>query len=1271
MVGHSDWRILALAMIVACLTSIFATPSWGQAASEVDKLVAKVEGLAKVGQHREAMEAAQKGIGALEKRWGRDDIKTASALYRLGHALRWQSQFASAHELLMRALAIFEKKARGKDDSDVARTLVELGWASVHTLRLKDAEQYFLRALKMNEALFGPHSIQVSWCLDGLAIFYISSSRYDEAERYVERSLKIKEALLDPDDNDTATARVTLATAKFKNGKLSEASELFTTALEAERAKPKPDDLRMADLTGLLAIVSYDRGDYASAERQVRETIDLLERNGGTQRGTYVASFNLLAKILVSTNRYAEGEAAANKVISAYGVSQLVTARDVFDANNTLSVMYMGLDRYAEAEQALKKSLTVAEETFGETSIDVSVALENLAYIYSTIGRSQEALDLFGRILNIRKTILPVGHALTGSVYAYRALVFNRLGRFQEAEADAREGISIVAAAYNDSYPLVLSTLDELGTALKGLGRYDEAITLYKDAIDRSVASEGQKSSRIPIYLHNLGIVFEGAGRLAEAEDAYMRSIAARDTGTLYEAQTRKVLADLYAKLARRSEARDNYRRAMAVFVEAFVKSAGNRQEYEGGIWVKDTASAYLSTLRTEGDDTSTSKEAFEVAQWLLRTSTSTTVSQLGARYAAATGDLAQSVRARQDGIQRWQSLSGQLDRLISKPIGERNPSQVTALRGELTRLETELTKLDKLLTENFPTYAELSSPRPVTADEVQKLLGVDEVLIQFVVLDQYSVAWIITHNKVTWYQLPLGAAALGASVAGIRCGLDFDGAWAAPASRCSEILGMSFTAEDHASGRPLPFDTARAHALYKQLFGEAEQLIEGKHLLVVASGPLTQLPLQVLVENLPAAIPAGLQEREVALLGAELTDLTDEARFRAKLPVDGGVRIVKPVAGGPAELAKLKPDDILLSIGGESVHHTQQAVETVRSQAPRSIVRVAVWRDEARTELDVALGAITLRHWQPAFLSSARDVAWFGRSHAITMLPAVSSLKALRQNAKVSSARKPFLGIGNPLLDGPNASYAQIKEAARQRRHCGGLASVKVAAARTGIASVRQRGGIADVAELRQASPLPETADELCDVAAALGAVEADVLLASRATEREIGRLNKSGELRDFRILHFATHGALAGEASGTAEPGFLLTPPLKGTAADDGYLSATEIAELTLDADWVILSACNTAAGDTKGGQSLSGLARAFFYAGARALLVSHWYVDSNATVALIKGAFNELKTNPKIGRAEALRRSMVALMDSGVVALSHPAAWAPFVVVGEGAR
>jgi CHAT domain-containing protein len=163
---------------------------------------------------------------------------------------------------------------------------------------------------------------------------------------------------------------------------------------------------------------------------------------------------------------------------------------------------------------------------------------------------------------------------------------------------------------------------------------------------------------------------------------------------------------------------------------------------------------------------------------------------------------------------------------------------------------------------------------------------------------------------------------------------------------------------------------------------------------------------------------------------------------------------------------------------------------------------------------------------------------------------------------------------------------------------------------------------------------------------------------------------LSAIGDLASYRIVHFATHGALAGELTSGAEPGLILSPPREATPDDDGYLSASEIASLKLNADWVILSACNTAAGGSDGAEPLSGLARAFFYAGARALLVSHWAVDSDSTVKLITMAVKTMSTDQTVGRSEALRRSMLAMIQRGEPYQGHPAYWAPFIVVGEGA-
>jgi CHAT domain-containing protein len=264
-----------------------------------------------------------------------------------------------------------------------------------------------------------------------------------------------------------------------------------------------------------------------------------------------------------------------------------------------------------------------------------------------------------------------------------------------------------------------------------------------------------------------------------------------------------------------------------------------------------------------------------------------------------------------------------------------------------------------------------------------------------------------------------------------------------------------------------------------------------------------------------------------------------------------------------------------------------------------------------------------------------------------------VSSLRALRLFASNSTATQPFLGIGDPLLDDHPAR--------------GGANPGRGTAARGGVrVAPLFRGGVGDVRAVAALPSLPETAGELAAMARAMGAGNESLVLRAAATETAI----KAMPLASRRVLAFATHGAVAGDLSGLAEPALVLTPPAQASERDDGLLTASEIALLKLDADWVILSACNTAAGDgTPGAEGLSGLAKAFVYAGARTLLVSHWPVASEPTVAITTRMLAEA-VKPGVGRDEAHRRAMLAyLADPANLALAHPAYWAAFAVIGEG--
>ena len=149
-----------------------------------------------------------------------------------------------------------------------------------------------------------------------------------------------------------------------------------------------------------------------------------------------------------------------------------------------------------------------------------------------------------------------------------------------------------------------------------------------------------------------------------------------------------------------------------------------------------------------------------------------------------------------------------------------------------------------------------------------------------------------------------------------------------------------------------------------------------------------------------------------------------------------------------------------------------------------------------------------------------------------------------------------------------------------------------------------------------------------------------------------------KSRELDISLISHFSKLiGNLIKWRRALAEPALVLSLPATATAFDDGLLTSSEVAQLKLNAEWVVLSACNTAAAD-------------FFYAGARALLVSYWPVESEPAVKLMTTMFAAIAENPKLTTAEALRQAMLAIMDARTnPEWANPTSWAPFVLVGDG--
>jgi CHAT domain-containing protein/tetratricopeptide (TPR) repeat protein len=999
-----------------------------------------------------------------------------------------------------------------------------------------------------------------------------AAGKYAEATETAKRVLAIREKALGPDHPRVGGALNELAELYRAQGLLTAAEPLYRRNLAITQKAFGPDHLVVAIALNNLALLYRDQGRLADAEPFFKRSLAITEKTLGPDDPDVGQPLNNLGRLYQNQGRLGEAEPLFKRSLSirekALGPDHL----DVGTALGSLGGLYQDQGRFAEAEPLFKRSLAIQEKTLGLDHLQVGRSLASLALLYQARGHLAEAEPLFKRSLAITEKALGPGHPNLAASLNTLAQLYREQGRFAEAEPLFKRGLSIREKAFGPEHPDVRSSLNNLALLYLRQGRFAEAEPLFKRSLAVIDKALGPAHPDFATALNSLALLHQAQGRLADAEQLFRSSLAIIEKalgpdhpnvgGALsnlawlaYTESDWKRAADYWyrstAVIKRRAE------RGLSGATEGSPKGEAQRLSWQFSGLVKMT-----HRLAAPSPTAATAAEMFETAPWAQGSEAAVSLAQMAVRSAKGSPELGPLVRERQDLLSERQTKDKLLIGAKSNEPAKRNTDAEKALADRMAAIDTRLAEINGRLAKDFPDHAALASPTPASVEEVQAQLGTDEAVVLFLdtseekPLPEESFLWIVTKMEVRWARSELGTGALTREVAALRCGLDA-GTWdGAGAERCAQALSISPV---KAAPSPLPFDHARAHKLYMDLFGQVQDLIKGKHLLIVPSGPLTQFPFQALV--------------------------------------------TKPPASG-----------------------------------------------------------------------DHRAAAWLAREHAVTILPAVASLKALRRVAGPSTAPKPMIGVGNPLLDGPDARSADRAKLARAKQHCPealGRWRVTVTSHRASVGRVETRGGLADLMHLKALAPLPETADELCDVAHDVKADLAhDIRLGSRATEREVKSLSTRGELAKYRIVHFATHGAVAGELDGAHEPGLILTPPATASELDDGYLSASEIAALKLDADWVVLSACNTAAGGATNAEALSGLGRAFIYAGARSLLVSHWAVYSEATVKLITGAVGEMARDAKVGRAEAMRRSMLALIGPGSKEEAHPSFWAPFVVVGEGA-
>jgi CHAT domain-containing protein/Tfp pilus assembly protein PilF len=907
--------------------------------------------------------------------------------------------------------------------------------------------------------------------------------------------------------------------------------------------------------------------------------------------------------------------------------------------------------RYGEAEPLNKRALVILEESYGSEHSNVAMSLANLARLYTDLGRYAEAEPLYKRALEIREKLLGPNHPHVASNLNNLAVLYAEQGRNAEVEFLYKRVLGILQNSLGAGHPDVAVALNNLGAFYREQGRYAEAEPLFMQALAETEKVLGREHLNVAEILSSLAMLYGDQGRHGVAEQLNKRALSIREKVLPPEhpdlATSLNNLASVYNDLDRYAEAEPLLKRALAIREKAL-----GSEHPDIAVSLHNLALLYLRRGRYAEAELHI-KEAlavWEMAYGPRNPNLATSLNILAFLYDDQ-GKYSEAVRLyeRVLSIRENNFEPGHPDLAMS----HNNLASAYYYQSRYSEALEHIRLASTIYRGRAARVTEQLSDGGLREQQSVRFVYVKHVLIT------YDILLSNPEQRQLWtesFEAGQLARATGTAAAVAQMG--------ARVAAGEDRLARLVREHQDTLSRWQALDSALIKAAGKpsdERNGEKEDRMRSEQ--ATADTRLTELEL-ILRDEFPQYIeiakphPASIIETQ-KLLGpgeALLAYLvSDSATYLWVVrPDEVGMRWIdigaEDLANKVAELRRaldptgLRGPEDIKPYNTELAHELYSLLFEPAEDFLNGVTHIMTVADGPLQSLPLSI-LITkkLDSDEPSF-EDYRGAAWLAKNHSFTTLPSVSSLRALRLFERGNAAEGAFAGFGDPVLDGGT----------------GGARGSTVDA-------LFSQGPVATVDLVRKLSPLPETSDELREIANSLGVGKDSMHVRERATET----LVKSLDLSTTRVIAFATHGLLSGEMEGVAEPALVLTPPVLGSELDDGLLTASEIAQLKLNAELVILSACNTAAADgTPGAEGLSGLAKAFLYAGSRALLVSHWPVFSMAATEITTGLLKEVAGHAEIGHAEALRRTMLALMETpDKPYYAHPLFWAPYVVVGEG--
>lgn len=1122
---------------------------------------------------------------------------------------QWQAGDLENAEILLRQAYGGALSALGSQDPETITIQHYLGRVLMDLGRIGEAIEAHSATFANAGQVFGSSDLQTVEIRQALAEALVEDGQWPAAIGHLEKVLSAREAELGPENDHTLTTRHSYALVLNKLGRNQEAVAQGQMALEGRRRVLGADHADTLQSQFNLGAANFDLGEMDRA-------LELIED---------------------VRERYA----------TVYGAAHTRTV----SVEASLASLLYEMGRREEAQDRLAKAYDALLAAGGKGSaeaVNIQVNLGNMAQLQ---GDYEKALALFSGALGDARVLFGETHPET--LYVRREMA-NTLGRTdqQAAVRELQEIYALSAGTLGAQNPETLSAANLLAQFLGDLGRREEALAILEPMLAGLEQSHGPDHPDTLVVLQNLAAI---------ANDARQYERSARLLKRLQAAYENRFGPD-HPKALEAAASRG----AVLVSLERFDEAVSIlRQAVEQQDALRGPSHPRTVEARENLGFALLSDGQMAEAEVVLLAALDAGAAARGDTYALYNLALARYAQGKFEAA--LDPARGVLEAAIED---SRRHGSATALTRDAIAVDLEAAG-SLFATIAFAAIAESEEERHDLIEESfmaaqLTISGGASAGIARSVVRRLAERLEVRDAALRWENAQSRRDALDLSFAEMLTRGEGKGAADAGAlTRLNQEIALAEAEIEEAipgfqlllGGVPIPIAALMGAEGFQPLLNEDEALV-----LLVPGWTRT-----------PGMIWAFSRERwavsEVPLTGPELEQSI--ADIRTGLQGSGRTRGAFFDEEDPPAA-----DSFDRAAAHEFYHALFGAAPVAEVLADKKIWSIV----PSGPFLSLPFSVLVTRPPEGADddPDALRGTGWLGIERSLVIAPSVAALTQSSGQGGISGTAAGFIGFGDPIFD--------LERAAEQT-------------AAAGITTLPEPDqlydrGVASAEGLRTLSRLPGTRREAETVAASLGAPPDALFLDVRANEAELFALNDSGRLEQARVLLFATHGLVSGSFTRLSEPALALTPPsepramptktgealpvdqldtasLRGARIYDGLLKASEIASLRLDADWVILSACDTAAGSSGAARGLSGLARAFFFAGARSLVVSHWRVRDDVAARLTVSMVEEMAT-ADTRAVTALRRAMESVLmdaskDASGRSLAHPAAWAPFQYVG----